>query len=515
MKAKSPLISLLALSLLAAAPAVFAQSAYNGSTIQQGTNPTVPLALAPNGTVVVGVPSGFFGDSYDTYKTGPNGAGGLTAFGPSVTTESSNGLAICAFCNPSYSVVAAQNNGIAANINNYAHGDIDEGFAGFKNSGVIITATGNKYLGNGTVVAGINATLSAVGTIEPQAGNSGLGGYFPSHQFTSGGQPAAYGYSFEGGTPPSVGPKNTGTFVSNPTPTVTVSNSVPTPFIELASANNTSAPIFSSALGTTFKMGTPTAIATLGFGGFGTGINSLNEVVGSDFMSADLQQCGFGACSGPLPNTEAFVTGVNGTNVRFLGVANGVASAATAINNAGQVGGYVTLANGNTEAFLTTAGGTLMVGLDSNSDSKVLFLNNAGEAIVQDDAGFWLYNAGTLINIYNLFSSTDPIQNESIVGVAGLSDTGQILLDVFGPNGDPGLLSIPTGQSLPDGIDIRTTSGFSQIAAAEGSTPDASFFTDQTSGGASVPEPGLAGLLGLGLAAGFMRRKRRGEVALV
>jgi probable HAF family extracellular repeat protein len=519
--------ALLALALLAAAPAVFAQAAsYNGSTIQQGTNPTVAQALAPNGTVVVGVPTGDFGNAFDSYKTGPNGAGGLTAIGPSISTGSSNGVAICTFCNPDFSVVAAQNNGIAANINNYSLSNQDEGYAGFKNSGVIITATGNKYLGNGTVVAGINAALSAVGTIDPNAGGrNGLGGYYPAFTFP-GGPPPAYGYSFDGESP-SVGPKNTGTFVNNPTPTVVVSNTMPTPFIELASANNTSAPIHSSAIGGTFQMGTPTAIATLGFGGFGTAINSFNRVVGTDYVSANTQSCSFGFCSGALPNTEAFVTGVNGTNPRFLGFANGVSSAATAINNAGQVGGYVTLADGTTEAFLTTVGGTLMVGLDSNSNSTIDFLNNSGQAIVQDDTGFYLYNAGFLYSMYDLF---DPatLAGISILGVAGFNDAGQILLEVSNGGVDPGLLSSPTGEALPSnlGSDIRDSSGFASIAAAVGGTPGASFFTDPTGpysgdvpipsdgGDTSVPEPGLAGLLGFGLLAAGLARRKRGVVGV-
>ena len=74
--------------------------------------------------------------------------------------------------------------------------------------------------------------------------------------------------------------------------------------------------------------------------------------------------------------------------MQVFGTANGAASFGTVINSSGQVGGgYITLASGQTEAFLSTARGGLMVGLGagaSTDSTQVAFLNDSGQAIIWD-----------------------------------------------------------------------------------------------------------------------------------
>jgi hypothetical protein len=76
--------------------------------------------------------------------------------------------------------------------------------------------------------------------------------------------------------------------------------------------------------------------------------------------------------------------------------------------------------------------------------------------------------------------------------VVGLTSSGGIVLQ------DPGIYTVTDFPT--DGIDNTTTSGFQLVAASE-----------QSSGGASVPAPGVFGLMGLGLA-GLLTRKRRSAV---
>ena len=92
-------------------------------------------------------------------------------------------------------------------------------------------------------------------------------------------------------------------------------------------------------------------VGDFGYGGFTGGVNATGEMTGGLYTSAAGQ-----AYTG-TQYSVAFKTGSNGAGTQYFGTANGVYSAGTVINSSGQVGGYITLASGQTEAFLSTARG--------------------------------------------------------------------------------------------------------------------------------------------------------------
>jgi hypothetical protein len=267
---------------------------------------------------------------------------------------------------------------------------------------------------------------------------------------------------------------------------------------------------------------TATIINPLGFGGTGTALNLTGQVTGGllttqsfNYESPDdgFYSSGVGFLADPS-KMIAFETGANGTGIKYLGLANGIGSEGFAINDQGQVGGEIVLASGQTEAFLTTTHGGMVVGLGAGApgdSTATLFVNNLGQAIIIDATteSYYLYSAGKIIPIESLLHVSDFW---GFAVITGFNNNGDILV------GDPIVLNAPTDWNAINGtdgvVDVTSTLAYQQISAAQGgATPGASFFTlspSDDSGGSSVPEPATFGLLGLGaLFARGLRRKAR------
>ncbi len=211
-----------------------------------------------------------------------------------------------------------------------------------------------------------------------------------------------------------------------------------------------------------------------------------------------------------------------------MGTANGVSSFGTAVNQSGQIGGYVTLASGQTEAFLSTAHGGLMVGIApgaATDSTSVIFLNDNGQAIIWDSTSQmdYLYSAGVVVPLSSLISGFTAGNGQQIVG---FNNAGQILLS------DPSLDSVASTSNLSanylstlsGATSITSLSSYAAMASAQsGATPSASFYTaPSTSTGSgtlttvgtfaaptpSVPGPSTATLLALA-SLGLLGLKRR------
>lgn len=274
---------------------------------------------------------------------------------------------------------------------------------------------------------------------------------------------------------------------------------------QVTGLNSTGAVAFNDANGAAFLQAgatRATRITDLGFGATTTQLNDSGQITGAMYQSDGTQR--------------AYRTGANGLGGSVFGTGNGISSWGDAINNAGQVGGAVQLVSGQMEAFLTTARGGLLVGLGAGAagdNTETLFVNNLGQAIVADwtTSAWYLYSGGLLAPI-------TAAQGDQIVG---FNDAGQILLrdpELLTPlNVDP-LLTNPS--DFPGAVDVRTTDLYSQLAQAQGATPDASFFSNPLTSSdsvpvqslptaSSVPAPGSLSLFGLGgLLAAIARRRR-------
>lgn len=226
-------------------------------------------------------------------------------------------------------------------------------------------------------------------------------------------------------------------------------------------------------------------ISDLGYGSTAAALNDAGQVTGSVYTSAagsyetiqeNLGSTVVGVWNLQTTNsfnTRAIRTGANASGLTVFGTANGLSSTGLAINNAGQVGGYLTLAGGQTEAFISSAHGSLLVGIGAGStgdSTQVDFLNGLGQAIVQDTStGLWyLYSAGSVVPLTSLGS----VAGDTVVG---FNDAGQILLQ------DPQLLSPLTAQvdlqGLNGVISVADTDSYMAVASAEGVAPTAAFFS--------------------------------------
>lgn len=276
-------------------------------------------------------------------------------------------------------------------------------------------------------------------------------------------------------------------------------------------------------------------IANLGYGAQTGGVNSTGQVVGTVYtgppLASSASDGGALYANGNYYYGRAMLTGTNGSGTEVFGTANGVSSVGTAVNSSGQIGGYVVLSTGQTEAFISTAHGGLLVGIGAGAltdSTQVSFLNDYGQAIIFDSTtGMdYLYSAGVVVPLSSLISGFAPINPCSAQGftcytqqVVGFNNSGDILLN------DPTLYSPTSSTSLSSSslstvsgaTSLTSTSTYESMSTAQGgATPSSSFYTDpSTSTGsgslqtAGVPDPAISGLLLLAVlgVAGLRRRK--------
>jgi hypothetical protein len=250
-------------------------------------------------------------------------------------------------------------------------------------------------------------------------------------------------------------------------------------------------------------------LAALSNGGLALAINVKGQIAGIDTYDG-----------------VGFVTAANGGAVTLLGTGSGAiaSSAATSINDFGQVGGYVTNytldPTGNfyttqDEAFLTTVNGGMQVGLGvgSSTDSTATeFVNDSGQAIILDETTdtYYFYSGGVLYTFASLFAP-DALSGFSDYAIAGFNNAGQVLLNGDLNGTDPSFLAnidlSGVSLSTPGAVDVRQTQAYLDFASVDGAPP-ASFFGDPADA-VSTPEPSLAGLFALGGFAAMLRRRRK------
>lgn len=225
--------------------------------------------------------------------------------------------------------------------------------------------------------------------------------------------------------------------------------------------------------------------------------------------------------------SNAYRTGADGSSVQLFGTANGVSSDGLAVNDNGQIGGFITLASHQTEAFITTARGGLLVGLGAGAptdSTQVDFLNNNGQAIIYDSTTsiYYLYSAGYVVPVSSVTGAPEIASSNGCAQncVAGLNNNGQILLS------DPTLYSLTSASALSasamasysNSTLISTTSTFQAVSTAQGgATPTSTFYSDPAASTSTistsslqtgVPEPDTLGLLALAAFAMLIVRKR-------
>ncbi len=144
-------------------------------------------------------------------------------------------------------------------------------------------------------------------------------------------------------------------------------------------------------------------------------------------------------------NMQGFVYDINTGVFSAITPANATMSAASGINNAGLVSGFLTLASGNTEGFLDNAGSFTYFEAPGSTNTQFLGVNNSGQAV-----GFYVDGAGNMHGlVYNIAGATfQTVDDPNGIGTTtfnGVNDRGQIVgFYVDGNNNTIGLLATPT-----------------------------------------------------------------------
>lgn len=277
-----------------------------------------------------------------------------------------------------------------------------------------------------------------------------------------------------------------------------------------------------------YNNGSVVQLSDLGYGGITTGVNSTGQVTGGLFQAMSqmnppnyqtLNLTGITGTDNIYSVGVAFKTGANGVGTQAFGTANGVESQGTVINSAGQVGGYIVLANNQTEAFLSTARGGLMVGLGAGAatdSTTVAFLNDNGQAIIYDSTTntYYLYSAGVIVPVSSL-------TNGNTSAVIGFNNNGDIILQdpTYYTVSSASDLSASTLSGLSGAVSLSSTSVYQAVSAAQGgATPTSTFYTDPAAststisltsvGGSGVPGPATGALLALALLGSVLARRK-------
>jgi hypothetical protein len=142
---------------------------------------------------------------------------------------------------------------------------------------------------------------------------------------------------------------------------------------------------------------------------------------------------------------QPFLYNIGGSTFTAVSPAGATQAAATDINNAGEISGFLTLASGPTEGFLDNAGSFTYFEVPGSTDTQFLGLNNSGEAV-----GFYMDSFGNLHGlIYNIsagtFTSVDDPNGVGTTTFNGVNDQGQIVGFYQNGGGNTiGLLATPT-----------------------------------------------------------------------
>ena len=254
--------------------------------------------------------------------------------------------------------------------------------------------------------------------------------------------------------------------------------------------------------------GAAVTINPTGLGASVAAVNATGQVVGTTTTNAT---------SG---TTAAFLTGSNASGATILGTANGVSSAATTVNSSGQVGGYITLASGQTETFITNARGGIFVGIGagaSTDSTTIVSLNVSGQAIVNDTTtgAQYFYSSGVIVPMSSIFTPTSSCSVGCAPSAAiAIDNYGQIVFSdptLFTPN----VADYSQSQllALTGAVSLTSTSVYQAVAASQGSPTLSTSFTQNTPPQTSpppasgVPAPLSLGLLGLGVALLLIRKR--------
>jgi len=134
-----------------------------------------------------------------------------------------------------------------------------------------------------------------------------------------------------------------------------------------------------------------------------------------------------GSTVGWLQNLHAFL--MVGNRVQDIGTLDGgkdTASAATAINDSGQVVGYSSFGGNSTHAFLYQNGSMQDLGTLHGGYSLAFGINSQGDVVGESDGSAFLYRNGTMIDLRVATASGNFFGLERAFGI---NDSGQIAGD--------------------------------------------------------------------------------------